>query len=85
MVGFPEKTSEFSKLLNEEEIDLILIDPPYGDMMAREKTGEAAKNKKSSEATPFTNMEVDLGNMEWKKFREAQNIRNLQLNCKLMS
>ena len=31
--------------------------------MAREKTGEAAKNKKL-EATPFTNMEVDLGNME---------------------
>lgn len=70
-VNFLKTPSEFSKFLNEEEIDLILIDPPYGDMMAREKTGEAGKNKKSTEATPFTNMEVDLGNMEWKKFREV--------------
>ena len=83
-VNFLKKTSEFSKLLNDEEIDLILIDPPYGDMMAREKTGEAAKNKKSSEATPFTNMEVDLGNMEWKKFREVfkDTIQNASKNLK---
>ena len=83
-VNFLKKTSEFSKFLNEEKIDLILIDPPYGDMMAREKTGEAAKNKKSSEATPFTNMEVDLGNMEWKKFREVfkETIQNATKNLK---
>ena len=83
-VNFLKKTSEFSKLLNDEEIDLILIDPPYGDMMAREKTGEAAKNKKSSEATPVTNMEVDLGNMEWKKFREVfkDTIQNATKNLK---
>ena len=83
-VNFLKKPSEFSKFLNEEEIDLILIDPPYGDMMAREKTGEAAKNKKSSEATPFTNMEVDLGNMEWKKFREVfkDTIQNASKNLK---
>ena len=27
------------KLTNKQEISLILIDPPYGDMMSREKTG----------------------------------------------
>ena len=52
--------------------------------MAREKTGEAAKNKKSSEATPFTNMEIDLGNMEWVKFREVfkDTIQNATKNLK---
>ena len=52
--------------------------------MAREKTGEAGKNKKSSEATPFTNMEVDLGNMDWNKFREVfkDTIQNAIKNLK---
>ena len=83
-VNFLKNKSKFSKFLNQQEIDLILIDPPYGDMMARDKTGEAAKNKKSSEATPFTNMEVDLGNMEWKKFREVfkDTIQNATKNLK---
>ena len=83
-INFLKNKPKFSKLLNQKEIDLILIDPPYGDMMAREKTGEAAKNKKSSEATPFTNMEVDLGNMEWKKFREVfkDAIQNASKNLK---
>ena len=51
--------------------------------MAREKTGEAGKIK-SSEATPFTNMEVDLGNMEWNKFREVfkDTIQNATKNLK---
>ena len=57
--------------MNNEEIDLILIDPPYGDMMAREKTGEAGKNKKSTEATPFTDSNEDLGNMSWENFRKV--------------
>ena len=83
-VNFLKNKSKFLKFLNNEEIDLILIDPPYGDMMAREKTGEAAKNKKSSEATPFTNMEIDLGNMEWVKFREVfkDTIQNATKNLK---
>jgi len=56
--------------LKDEKISLILIDPPYGDMMARPKTGEAVKNGKDTSATPFTNLENDLGNMNWDKFRE---------------
>ena len=70
-VKFLKNKTQYSKLLNNEEIDLILIDPPYGDMMAREKTGEAAKNKKSTEATPFTDSNEDLGNMSWENFRKV--------------
>ena len=60
-----------AKLFGGEMIDLILVDPPYGDMMAREKTGEAAKKKKSTEATPFTILDEDLGNMQWDMFRDV--------------
>lgn len=56
--------------LKNEKLSLILIDPPYGDMMARPKTGEAVKNGRDTSATPFTDLENDLGNMEWDKFRE---------------
>lgn len=61
-----------AKILKEigaEKISLILIDPPYGDMMSREKTGEAVKKKKDTSATPFTDLDTDLGNMDWKTFR----------------
>jgi DNA modification methylase len=57
-------------ITNGEKFSLILIDPPYGDMMSRPKTGQAAKNKKNTEATPFTNLEEDLGNMSWNDFKE---------------
>ncbi len=53
----------------DENFSLILIDPPYGDMMARPKTGEALKNGKDTSATPFTKLSNDLGNMDWNKFR----------------
>jgi DNA modification methylase len=49
--------------LNGEKVSLILIDPPYGDMMSRKKTGEAIKRKQDDSATPFTNSPKDLGNM----------------------
>ena len=61
--------SKLSSALKGEELSLILIDPPYGDMMARPKTGEAVKKKKSTEATPFTNLDTDLGNLDWPEFR----------------
>jgi DNA modification methylase len=60
---------KMSSVLQGEELSLILIDPPYGDMMARPKTGEAVKKKKSTEATPFTNLDTDLGNLDWPEFR----------------
>ncbi|HOR82985.1 MAG TPA: site-specific DNA-methyltransferase [Bacteroidales bacterium] len=56
--------------IGDNKFSLILIDPPYGDMMARPKTGEAVKNGKDTSATPFTTLSNDLGNMSWDKFRE---------------
>ena len=50
------------KLTNKQEISLILIDPPYGDMMSREKTGGDI-GKYGSVGTPFTDDPRDLGNM----------------------
>ncbi len=64
-----KKSNELKKLMNGEKFSLILIDPPYGDMMARKKTGEAAKQGKDTSATPFTNLDTDLGNFSWEKFR----------------
>lgn len=57
--------------IGNEKFSLILIDPPYGGMMARPKTGEAVKNGKDTSATPFTTLSNDLGNMSWDKFREV--------------
>ena len=56
--------------LENEKISLILIDPPYGDMLSRPKTGEAVKKGKDTSATPFTDSELDLGNMNWDNFLE---------------
>ena len=53
--------------IEEQFVSLILIDPPYGNMMSKEKTGgDIAKYGK--ESTPFTSLDSDLGNMphgEW--------------------
>lgn len=46
-----------------DKVNLILIDPPYSNMMAREKTGEDMR-RHGAEATPFTTSEKDIGNME---------------------
>ncbi len=56
--------------LNEEKISLMLIDPPYGNMMSKEKTGGdiSVYGKK---ATPFTNDARDLGNMDKESFLGA--------------
>ena len=58
------------KYLKNKKFSLIAIDPPYGDMMSREKTGEAIKKNQSTDATPFTKNRSDLGNMDWKSFKE---------------
>jgi 16S rRNA G966 N2-methylase RsmD len=55
-------------LLKNKKASLVLIDPPYGDMLAREKTGEAIKKNQDSSPTPFTNLATDLGNMEIDEF-----------------
>jgi DNA modification methylase len=60
--------SKILKFLNGEKFSLIAIDPPYGDMMNRPKTGEAAKQKLDSSPTPFTNDEADIGNLQIEDF-----------------
>jgi len=57
-------------IIKDNKFSLILIDPPYGDMLSRPKTGEAAKKKQNISATPFTNLDEDLGNMSWSGFRK---------------
>lgn len=51
--------------------DLILTDPPYGDMLARAQTGENKKRTGRAEATPFTDAAEDLGNLPLDAFLEA--------------
>lgn len=68
-----EITSDKNKMLNllgDRKISLVLIDPPYANMMSKEKTGgDIAKYGKKS--TPFTDLSKDLGNMEKDKFLES--------------
>lgn len=51
--------------------DLVLTDPPYGDMMARPQTGEYKKRTGLDEATPFTDNAADLGNLPLAAFLGA--------------
>ncbi len=57
-----------NEFLGDKLFSLIAIDPPYGNMMSRVKTGEAIKKKQSTLPTPYTDKETDLGNMESEKF-----------------
>ena len=59
---------EIGSLLKKQKASLVLIDPPYGVMLAREKTGEAIKKNQDSSPTPFTDLATDLGNMEIDEF-----------------
>ncbi len=51
--------------------DLILTDPPYGDMLSRKRTGERKKKTGSDAPTPFTDHRDDLGNMSPEAFYGA--------------
>lgn len=52
--------------------DLILTDPPYAQMQARAKTGEHKKRGRGA-ATPFTDLQADLGNLGyWEFLRELR-------------
>ena len=65
LLGSPQ---ELLKVLDGEKFSLIAIDPPYGDMMNREKTGETAKRNRDTAPTPFTNLSEDLGNLQIEDF-----------------
>ena len=61
------------KIFNGEDylFDLVLTDPPYGNMLSRKRTGERKKRTGDDSPTPFTNDEGDLGNMRHEQFYEA--------------
>lgn len=48
--------------------DMVLTDPPYGDMMRRPQSGEKKKKTGDSSATPFTSSPSDLGNLQYDSF-----------------
>jgi adenine-specific DNA methylase/DNA modification methylase len=54
-----------------EPFDLILTDPPYGDMLSRKRSGEQKKQKGDDSPTPFTDSPDDLGNMAPVQFYES--------------
>lgn len=75
VTGNPKKMKE---LLGDEKVSLLLIDPPYGNMMAKEKTGgDFAVYGKTS--TPFTDSDKDLGNMDRVNFLSSlkQTVENI--------
>ena len=57
------------ELTDKQEISLVLLDPPYGNMMSREKTGADIKVY-GNVATPFTDSEKDFGNLDLDVFFE---------------
>lgn len=54
---------KMNNMLCGEQISLALIDPPYGNMMSREKTGADIKVY-GNVATPFTDSDKDFGNLK---------------------
>ena len=67
LLTFPE--------IRDREFDLILTDPPYSDMMRRQKQGQKKKLYGLSEPSPFSESHLDLGNLPRAKFlRELKDI-----------
>lgn len=78
-------------MLNSAEVrgrdfDLILTDPPYSDLMSRPKNGHKKKLYGRNDATPFTELPNDLGNLPYDDFltqlRETLNIAVSRLKNK---
>ncbi|HUS16318.1 MAG TPA: DNA methyltransferase [Chloroflexia bacterium] len=51
--------------------DLVLTDPPYGDMLSRPQEGEKKKRTGSAAPTPFSARPEDLGNLPYADFLTA--------------
>ena len=54
-----------------EPFDLVLTDPPYGEMLSRPQEGEKRKRTGRADPTPFTNHPNDLGNLTRTEFLAA--------------
>lgn len=63
---------QIEKLLKKDTVvDFILTDPPYGPMLSQKRTGQRKKKIGVAMATPFTDYEADLGNMDRESFFNA--------------
>lgn len=56
------------KEVADEVFDLVLTDPPYSDMMAKERTGQRKKLYNDSTPKPYTELRADLGNIPIDEF-----------------
>lgn len=65
--------------INDSVFDLVIADPPYSDMMAKERTGQRKKLYNDSSPMPYTDKEADLGNMQTDQFFEA--LKNIMQMC----
>lgn len=72
VVGDARRLADYA-VVQAQPFDLILTDPPYAQMQAREKTGERRKQGRGA-ATPFTDSAADLGNLDYAAF-----VRELRL------
>lgn len=61
--------NKMQSLLKDEKISLVLLDPPYANMMSKEKTGGDIAIYGNT-ATPFTNDGRDFGNITQEEFYE---------------
>lgn len=62
-------TEQLARLTDHRTISLLLIDPPYSNMMSKEKTG-ADVSVYGKVSTPFSTSTNDLGNMPRDTFLE---------------
>ena len=58
-------------LADAKPFDLVLTDPPYGDMLSRKRSGDRKKRTGDDRPTPFTESPDDLGNMPPSQFYES--------------
>jgi len=65
IIGDSTKEETYKNI--EQDVDLIICDPPYANMMAKKKTGTVMYQKGIS-PTPFTELEADIGNVTLDKF-----------------
>jgi len=72
IVGDAKKIDKLKKL-KDLTFDFILTDPPYGEMLSKERTGEKKKKNNDRSATPFTGSKKDLGNMTRSEFLSSIN------------
>lgn len=68
-INILSNSSIMNQLTGGDIISLLLLDPPYSNMMSKTKTGADMKLYGNS-STPFTDSTYDLGNMEYEDYLE---------------